>query len=169
VMFAGSDLVFRSLEDKVNFIVRIGKDGGGRRRVMDTPILDLNGVSPNGEWAIASAGGAGESTAGNFAVWMESGASKRLCTACQAFYGPDGKWVYATINSFGGIRLALPLGASQEPPDSVATALAEAAKGTTPPGTHVIGQSLSTPGPDPSTYAWTKRDMQRNLFRIPLH
>ena len=26
-----------------------------------------------------------------------------------------------------------------------------------------------SPGPDPSTYVFTKTDLQRNLFRIPLH
>jgi len=32
----------------------------------------------------------------------------------------------------------------------------------------VIDSGATSPGPDPSTYVFTKTDSQRNLFRIPL-
>ena len=66
-------------------------------------------------------------------------------------------------------RLAVPLGATQEPPQTLSALIAEAAKGTVPPGTRVIGHQFFAPGPDPSTYAYAKSDLQRNLYRIPLH
>lgn len=37
------------------------------------------------------------------------------------------------------------------------------------PGSRVIDHDLISPGPDPSTYVFTRTDLQRNLFRIPLH
>src|SRR4030095_13067332 len=51
VSFAGSDLVCRALDDKSNFVERIGRDGNGRRRMLDTPILGILDVSPDGKWA----------------------------------------------------------------------------------------------------------------------
>ena len=36
-------------------------------------------------------------------------------------------------------------------------------------GARVIEHGSISPGPDPSIYVFTKRDLQRNLFRIPLH
>jgi len=61
------------------------------------------------------------------------------------------------------------LGASQEQPQTLSALIAEAAKGTVPPGTRVIPHQFFAPGSDPSTYAYAKCDVQRNLYRIPLH
>jgi hypothetical protein len=47
--------------------------------------------------------------------------------------------------------------------------LQSVAKGDLPPGTRLIERPLVVPGRDPSTYVFTRRDVQRNLFRIPLH
>jgi serine/threonine protein kinase len=165
VWFAGSDLVFRSLEDTRNFIGRVGKDGSGRRRVMESPTLQLLSVSPDGKWATAGAPGTTERRTSTVVVSLDSGTSRFLCT-CLAFWAQDGTWLYA--GTFSGL-LAVPLGATQEPPPTLAALLAEAAKGTVPPGTRVIPHQFFAPGPDPSTYAFAKSDVQRNLFRVPLH
>jgi Tol biopolymer transport system component len=171
VSFAGSDLVFRSLEDKRNFIERIGKDGNGRRRVFDTPILGLVDVSPDGKWATVGAPGPDGSTIVEMAVSIETGVSRVICGRCQAFWGPDGKWLYALPGPVGDAEflLAVPLGATQEPPQALSTLVAEASQGAVPSGTRLIGTRFFAPGPNPSTYAFVRREMQRNLYRIPLH
>jgi serine/threonine protein kinase len=170
VAFAGPDLVFRSLENTRNFVVRIGKDGRGRRRVTDTPILGRLHLSPDGKWATAGAeGGLQSTTPGTLAISLDSGTTRLLCGGCEALWGPDGKWLYAIPIVGGAGRIAVPLGTSQEPPESLSTLLAEASKGTTPRGTYVIDHLQFGPGPAPTTYAFVKRDVQRNLFRIPLH
>jgi eukaryotic-like serine/threonine-protein kinase len=53
--FAGSDLVFRSLEDKSNFIERIGKDGNGRRRMLDAPYRNRGCLT---RWQVGNGGSA---------------------------------------------------------------------------------------------------------------
>jgi hypothetical protein len=170
VAFAGSDLVFRSLENTRNFVVRIGKDGRGRRRATDTAILGRLHVSPDGKWATAGVeGGIQSAIPGTLAISLDSGTTRLLCGGCEALWGPDGKWLYAIPIVGGAGRIAVPLGTSQEPPESLSTLLAEASKGTTPRGTYVIDHLQFGPGPAPTTYAFVKRDVQRNLFRIPLH
>ena len=37
------------------------------------------------------------------------------------------------------------------------------------PGAQIIENGSISPGRDPSTYVFTKTDLQRNVFRIPLH
>ena len=37
------------------------------------------------------------------------------------------------------------------------------------PEARIIPNGSISPGADPSTYVFTKTDLQRNLFRIPLH
>ena len=165
VSFAGSELVFRSLEEKSNFIERIGKDGNGRRRMLDTPIIDIVAVSPDGKWATVAVLRPDEPTPVETVVSLETGVSRVICRRCGVFWGADGKWMYAvpgpteTTDS----RVAIPLGATQEPPQNLSTLMADAGQGS------VIGHQSIAPGPNPSTYAFVRRDMQRNLYRIPLH
>jgi len=173
VSFAGSDLIFRSLESTVNFLSRIRKDGSERRRVMETPVLGVEDVSPDGKWATVGAPGTGATaTPGPLLVSLENGTSRPLCN-CRAKWGPDGQWMYVFQMPIPGNdatkSIAIPLGATQEPRALSSTMLAEAVKGNLPPKTRLINQTDIAPGRDPSIYAFTKRDMQRNLYRIPLH
>ena len=174
VSFAGSDLIFRSLENTVNFLSRIRKDGSGRRRVMDTPVLAMWDVSPDGKWATVGAPGTGAAPMlGLVLVSLETGTSRPLCGNCRAVWGPDGQWMYATLTPVPGTdatkSIVIRLGATQEPPASFWTTLAEAAKGTVSPDVRFIDHTDVAPALDPSVYAFTKRDNQRNLYRIPLH
>ena len=57
---ANGDLVFRSLEEKTNELVRIKEDGSGRERITTAPILEKFGVSPDGGWVIVLSPGSGE-------------------------------------------------------------------------------------------------------------
>jgi len=167
VFFAGSGLIFLSLEDKQNFIERIGKDGNGRRRVLDRPILGLQGVSPDGKWVTAGVSGRDESAPVELVVSVETGGSRVICGRCLSFWGPNGKWMYAVRGALGSqeSRVSIQLGATQEPPLRLSALVLEAV----PPGTTLIPHRFFAPGPNPSTYAFVRRDMQRNLYRIPLH
>jgi serine/threonine protein kinase len=167
VSFAGSDLIFRSLENTTNFLSRIRKDGSERRRVMDTPVLAVRDVSPDGKWVMVGAPGSGAAaTPGTLLVSLENGTSRRFCAECRAIWAPDGRWLYVSLIPIPGTdatnRMVIPLGATQEPPDSFSTTLAQVG-GANP------GHTDMAPGPNPSVYAFTKRDTQRNLYRIPLH
>ena len=166
VFFAGSGLIFLSLEDKQNFIERIGKDGNGRRRVLDRPILGLQGVSPDGKWVTAGVSGRDESAPVELVVSVETGGSRVICGRCLSFWGPNGKWMYAVRGALGSqeSRVSIQLGATQEPPLRLSALVLEAV----PPGTTLIPHRFFAPGPNPSTYAFVRRDMQRNLYRIPL-
>jgi serine/threonine protein kinase/Tol biopolymer transport system component len=48
------DIVFRAMENGSNFIYRMKSDGSGRTRIVQDHILDLDWVSPDGQWVAAS-------------------------------------------------------------------------------------------------------------------
>jgi Tol biopolymer transport system component len=56
VSFGGSGtLIFLQLGEKANYLARIQSDGSGLERLLDTPIANKWGASPDGEWVAVSA------------------------------------------------------------------------------------------------------------------
>jgi hypothetical protein len=65
--------------------------------------------------------------------------------------------------------LVFPVPAGRSLPDLPAAGIDEAGGAKGLPGVRTIEHQLISPGPDPATYLFTKTELQRNLFRIPLH
>jgi hypothetical protein len=109
------------------------------------------------------------------AVPLRGGTPTQLCIGCFADWAPDGKWIYISVGEGQTLSaftyLAVPSGSAQAPPQGVPAMLQAAASGTLTSGTRLIQvQSFQIGfGTDPSVFAFAKRDVQRNLFRIPLH
>jgi eukaryotic-like serine/threonine-protein kinase len=173
---AGGDLVFRSLEEKTNWLVRIKKDGRNRERITTVPVLDKFGVSPDGKWVIMRSPGAGEDAlAAVLAVPINGGVPRRICVPhCSTGWSSDGRFFYVAsvareAANFPEKTLAIPVPAGKSLPDLPASGIDLSVNGIAPHGTRLIEHVSISPGPDPSTYLFTKTDLQRNLFRIPLH
>src|SRR5258708_3174090 len=172
---ADGELVFRSLEEKTNVLVRVKKDGSGRERLTTAPVLDKFGVSPDGEWVIVFSPGTGvHAIVGTLAVPIHRGAPKKICGLnCLARMSSHGEFFYISLDRASatstGKTLAIPVPAGKSLPDLPALGIDRAAGGATLPGARVIEYLSLLTGPDPSTFVFTKADLQRNLFRIPLH
>jgi len=137
------------------------------------PILEKSGVSPDGEWVIAYS--PATALGGMHAVSVHGGATKKICAGyhCRAMWSFDGRFFYVEIDrgtsaASAGKTLAIPVPAGKSFPDLPASGIDLAAGGELA-GIQVIAHSSISPGLDPSTYVFTKTDLQRNLFRIPLH
>jgi serine/threonine protein kinase len=174
---ADGDLVFRSLEETTNWLVRIKKGGRERERITTAPVLEKFGVSPNGEWVIVLSPGAGEDAVNAWlAVPIHGGAPKKICVpppACSSGWSPDGKFFYvasvATESANPGKTLAIPVPAGKSLPDLPASGIDLSVSAIPPRTVQLIEHGSISLGPDPSTYVFTKTDLQRNLFWIPLH
>src|SRR5262249_44748483 len=165
---ADGDIVFRSREEKVNVLTRIKKDGGRRERITALPVTDKYGVSPDGKWAIVVSPESDKAGASTFAVPISGGAPQKICIGgCVAFWSSDGRFFYYQPSS-SGKTLAISVLAGKSLPDLPSSGRSDAAEGVVPRATVLEHRSVS-PGPDPSTYVFTRTDSQRNLFRIPLH
>jgi Tol biopolymer transport system component len=166
---ADGDLVFRSLDEKMDVLVRIRKDGSGRKPLTTLPVLEKGGISPDGEWVTAV------NARGLLAVSLHDGATRTIRSSPgRAVWSSDGGFFYVAIDpntslALPGKTLAIPVPAGQSLPDLPASGIDVSADGIYPPGTRVIEHGSLSPGPDPSNYVFTKTDQQRNLFRIPLH
>jgi serine/threonine protein kinase/Tol biopolymer transport system component len=158
-------LIFRSLGQTVNYLSRIQEDGSGRRQIFDTPLLDVSAASPDGAWVVGSLRQvAPNSLPDTVALPVDGGTPREICNAaCDgAGWSPDGRFFYVTLT---GKTLAIPIPPGRPMPDFPPEGIGTGAL----PGAREIPRSNLFPGPDPSTYVFTEKQLQRNLFRIPLH
>jgi len=179
VSFAGSELVFRELEGKANYLTRIGKDGTGRERIIDSPIINKHDVSPDGAWVSAVLPGTSDQSPVNTIIRpLRGDAETIICAAnCPVNFSPDGRWLYIALLPIGNQidsnqqSLALRMGVNGELPESLSASVEAAFTGTLsadPSGARLIQGAVMAPGTDPSSYAFVRQDVQSNLFRIPL-
>jgi Tol biopolymer transport system component len=184
VSFAGDDtLVFRSLDEKTNFLSRIKTDGTGRERIISTPILNKTRVSPDGKWALSMvAGPPGEAslqTTRFVAIPTAGGPPVPIC--CLGVWSADGKMFYTSARRNGRLKtIAIPLPAGTSLPDLSEPHINSAVEipdssdsvGATAASSTIAVTSLNpsfAPGRDRSTFVFVKQSIQRNLFQIPLH
>jgi len=178
---ADGELIFRSLAEN-NALVRIRQDATGREPIPSPPVLDKFGVSPDGQWVVVFSPGSGGipgAPGATLAVPTRGGAPRPICPGgdCLATWSSDGRFFYV-LNYIANSRsssvltqgkaLAIPVPAGKSLPDLPAGGLDLTAPETAVPGVRVIDHYVISPGPDPTTYVFTKTDLQRNLFRIPL-
>jgi Tol biopolymer transport system component/predicted Ser/Thr protein kinase len=172
VSFGAGQLIFRQLGGKANYLARVQEDGSGLTRILETKIVEIGGVSPDGEWATV---GGIESVPGNFAVAVRDRAQRRICAgACFVQWSADGKYMYVSPTSrFSRAEstkhtyiIRIPHGF--ELLDLPASGIDRASEAELA-GIQSIPQGDVSPGPGPQTYAFASAAFQGNLFRIPLH
>ena len=166
-------LVFRSVEEDTK-LVRIKKEGGIREPVTTVPVFDKFAVSPDGQWVIVlSSGARTDAVHGTLAVSLRGGAPRKICEAgCVARWSSDGRFFYVRVGrstSAQGRTIAIPVPAGQSLPYFPASGISSAADAMKLAGARVIDQENVFPGLTPTTYLFQKVELQRNLFRIPLH
>jgi len=139
--------------------------------------VDKFGVSPDGKWVIIRSPGAGEDAipAAVLAMPIYGGVAKKICVPhCSSAWPSDGRYFYVASIARGSTNspektVAIPVPAGKLLPDFPASGIDMSVHGIAPRATRLIPHVSISPGPDPSTYVFTKTDLQRNLFRIPLH
>jgi serine/threonine protein kinase len=164
------DLLFRAIEGDADFLYRMHADGSDRRKVSPVHILDFQGVSPDGRWAVVQAPDPNDERKYSvIALPVEGGSPVRLCVnVCSPKWDVRGEFMYINFllqsdpNSY-----ALPIRRSTGLPDLPSTTIS---------GTedlkklksalvfpHIVDVAFS-----PSLYVYTVHRTHRNLFRIPL-
>jgi Tol biopolymer transport system component len=161
------DIIFRASEGGANFVYRMKPDGSGRTKVVPTPILALNSVSPDGRWILAYAPVSGDDV--TVAVWAHpanSGPAVRVCDTCKVSWSRDGRRWYLSDDDERTYVIAL-----AEPnvlPELPAKGIRSAADLAKLSILQVIEQPRVAPARDGTTYAFVRATIQRNLYRIPL-
>jgi DNA-binding winged helix-turn-helix (wHTH) protein/Tol biopolymer transport system component len=167
---ADSQVVFQFTDGKANYIGQIRKDGSERSKLFPYPISGLGAISPDRRWVIADAPLLNDDAVR--AIPIRGGASRRICTWCSVDWAPDGKFFYVGLapnsHTARGTTLAIPVLAGETLPKLPFTGFREPEDAKSLPGTRVLDGWFLSPGPNPSTFAYVKTTMHRNLYRIPV-
>jgi Tol biopolymer transport system component/predicted Ser/Thr protein kinase len=172
VSFGAGQLFFRQLGGKADYLARVQEDGSGLARILEAKTTEVDGVSPDGEWATAADL---ESMPGEYLVGVRSHAQRKICAGvCFLKWSADGKYLYVSpISRFSASESTLPtyiipIPHGVELLDLPASGIDLESK-EQPAGIQSIPRGNMSPGADPQTYAFTTAAFQGNLFRIPLH
>jgi hypothetical protein len=163
----GDILLFRQTDAGTDFVYVLRPSDSVPHKLTTEPFPGFYEASPDGTWGIAGLAAA--------ARLLLGGPKIHICDFCEVGWGSHGKYFYLRLRDvgFGGksktFVFALPPGKSlPELPSKIESA--EDFKNThTFSVIDTTGTVAFAPGLDPNTYAYTRINVQRNLFRIPLN
>jgi eukaryotic-like serine/threonine-protein kinase len=165
---AAGNVYFRASDGKQNFIYRMNMDGSDRRKAYPDPILELQGIAPDGKSATVWAPTSGTEAQNLVVPLTGQGNPVTICTGfCGGQWSVDGKIFSIKILGTDGaytLIASVPLGGLPPlPPDGVRTrADMERVKGAK------VFEGGLTPGPLAGLFAEQREEVHRNLYRIPL-
>jgi len=162
-------LFFRGTVGDSDIVYSVELNDAIPHKITAEPAPNFYGVSPDGEWLLM-----------RYPVQMaqpvRGGPKIRICDFCEVGWGPSGKYFYVRLRDVGEMGggkvyvIALPAGKSLPtlPPSGIRSA--QDLKGLNVVSViDMTGISIFAPGPNPSTYAYARLTVQRNLFSIPLN
>jgi serine/threonine protein kinase len=164
------DLLFRAIEGGSNFIYRMKADGTGRSKISPQRILDLLSVSSDGRWAVAAVPSSDENyPMATMAIAVDGSATVLLCVDyCSLTWDNTGR--YAFLSDF-----ERQFNGSYRVPVAHDTGLPSLPAGSFSSVKELANSKMSTLIPwqvesaiSPTTYAFTREDSRRNLYRIQL-
>jgi Tol biopolymer transport system component len=165
-----AQVVFQFTDGKANYVGQIRKDGSERSKLFPYSISALVTISPDRRWVIADVPLPNDDAIR--AIPTRGGSSRRICTWCSVDWAPDGKFFYVGLppnsHTTRGTTLAIPVPAEETLPKLPSSGFRGPEDAKSLPGTRVLDGWFLSPGPDPSTFAYVKTTMHRNLYRIPV-
>ena len=160
------DIVFRAFENGSNYLYRMRGDGSDRHKVIPNPILELNAVSPDGRWVVVgSTNGNEEFTASLKAVSLDGKPSVTLCFLnCTLHWDYTQNVVFISLPNTRDGSYEVPVvpetGLPRIPPTPIAR-LRDFGDAKS------IGWTVNS-ATSPQVYAYTRDNIRRNLYRVPL-
>jgi Tol biopolymer transport system component len=164
------DLVLRTTEGGQNFLYRVSQDGAQRRKITPDPILDLFSVSPDGRWVLASTRATdGERSVATIAYALDGGASLLMCHAyCAGAWDISGRFFYLGSGSPDDSNTyMLPVNPARGIPNFPPDGLTKGVDLKADKRVIAIPQGIES-AVRPGYYAYTRRNVRRNIYRIPL-
>jgi eukaryotic-like serine/threonine-protein kinase len=164
--FGGGMVFFRALGKRANYLHRINLDGSGDTTVLPSPIVNLDGVSPDARYVSVF-----EPQEGHFASAVIAVADRRQQLIGEGFFpahwSRDGKALYVEMGPDGHssqvARTALlPTISGAPQAGDTAQLLLQAEVFTHPDGPISMAH-------DSSVYVYSRYEQRRNIYRIPLH
>jgi len=167
------EIFFRGREGSYGFAYRVNPDGGGLRKASDYPAIETGAVSPDMKSVVVYARHARsgeEPTGASVILPLNGGPPVRLAgggAASVTRWSADGKFLYLPLASSAQTFL-IRLPAGQVWPPIPAGGFESGTDVLKIPGTRLIQELDVAPSPVPGVYAFTRTNVQRNLYRIPV-
>ncbi len=170
------DVVFSRLENASEFVYRMKPDGSGIEKLFPNPVLGMMAISPDGSWLAILSHNKGD-TPRVMIHNLRDGTAKAICEGCFPLWSPDGKRLYLSFAVIAKDE-SKTHGQTYVLPWKPGTSLEALFRGN--PRTEVDIAKLATvvpfarqaeefaSGPSPDVYAFSRRTIQRNLYRVPL-
>jgi eukaryotic-like serine/threonine-protein kinase len=165
---ATGEVFYRKVDGTSAFLYRVQQDGGGLQRAIDEPITGIVGASPAHDWLALSS-----TPARAMLVFRADGGATirlHLPPATRIGWSGDGKyWFLQGLNTKdSGTVYCLPLSPRHPAPESILHGPLSEQEVLKIPGGRVIRATDVAPGPNADTYAFTRKSVQRNLYRVPV-
>ncbi|HVO07980.1 MAG TPA: winged helix-turn-helix domain-containing protein [Burkholderiaceae bacterium] len=165
--FGGNQVFYRSPGKQVDYLHRIDLDGTHDTRVVASPIVNFDGASPDGRDVIVD-------------MPVDGGLAAATLVSLDDHAGHViGKGWYQSRWSSDGRYLLVEIGRENDPTTAGRTAAVRVGAGSRPrepvlplPADTVViprAEDSLAVGNDPSVYVYTKADLRRNIYRVPLH
>ena len=162
------EIFFRHAEGFSSFLYRVRLDGTGLRKALEQPVLHSGNVSPDGRWIRVWAGLPGKGAAAVQMLPLDGGSPVVIGgnTFLQWSSSGDTLWISAgPVPDGRSYIVPLPPGKilPKIPPGGFRTEQEIARL----PGARRI-EFTGAPGPTRDVYAFERRTVQRNIYRIPI-
>jgi eukaryotic-like serine/threonine-protein kinase len=163
------DLVYRAIEGGSNFLYRMKTDGTSRRKITSARILDVNSVSPDGRWVVASTTSSDEDNPASIRAFAVDGSAVvPLCGRwCLFRWDTTGKSAYLFFPGLSKDSYSIPvihdLGLPKIPPAGFAGIKDIPNEKTNSAIPWFVESAVSR-----SVYAYSRVNTRRNLYRIHL-
>ena len=180
VFSAGGEVFFRRVEGSSGFLYRVREDGTGLRRAADSPILGLGAISPDRRWLTMwpPSGAEGAESPVGSALMLRIDGSALLPvrvprpstdgvsqTSASVQWPADGKHIFVER---GNKTYVVSLPPGQLLPKTATGDFPSDQEMAKLPGVRVIPSGDVAPGPTADVYAFTRENVQRNLYRVPV-
>ncbi len=165
------ELIYRCSEGTLNFICTRGEDGSGEKKVSDQPILELQSVSPDGKWAllVVTAPNKDEPGAQVVAYRLEDGTRVEICSDfCLGGWDLSGKDFIMIAQAKGESEsYFLPVVEGKGLPKLPEGGFKKSDELRGSAKVKVVGTPMDS-AISPEVYSYTRENVRRNLYRIPV-
>ncbi len=171
------DVAFSREDNGFKIVYRIRPDGSGMQKFFPTPVVYVAAMDPDGNWLAAEVK-SGDGIPGRMMIYnVHNGVGKQICDICAPMWSPDGKRLYVSFalvakgdSKDHGQTYVIPWkpGSNLEalPPGGTRTEADFAKVAAIVPAARQAQEFA--PSSSPNIYAYSRRTIQRNLYRVPL-
>ena len=162
------EIFFRHTEGSSGFVYRVWPDGTGLRKALEQPVFSLSAIPPDGRWIEAWAPRPDNRQAAVQMFPLRGGSPFVIGSNALVRWAPGGDSLWISGGAVAdGRTYIVPLPPGKVLPPIPPGGFRSEQEIARLPGAHMI-DATGAPGPSRDVYAFERRTVQRNLYRIPI-